>query len=778
MTDFSLAANRRHAPMSILLSAVGKLTTKLGRACAILVLLSSLGLASVAGASEPGPSFERQLLVPATPSVATTPHVKSLFAKELAVLTDQGISPTGAMQAITVQGDIARSGILAKLEAVTGSAFGGAWFEPAAAQLHVGVTSSNSRETAERAIARTGLTPEVVVTPVPTAMPELLTAQRRWDHKLAAMFAREEVRTGIEPQRNAVSVVLGSSVPPVLRAALERAASASKVDISISVRPGQFSVTPNAKTECEKFAKNTAVCNRSITAGVTISGAGICTAGPLAINNKKERVVLTAGHCIGAVGENWSAKEIAGAEKVIGPVEAFANGGVAENEKKGDYADIRIEAGWQTGKPAIPAFAVTTEWLKMNEGGEKTSYPVRGERAPVVKNTNCHEGQTSGESCGEIKMLNVTFIAKKKWKEGQVEDTGANLISESGDSGGPWLFIEPNREALMEGTHSGDVSECVELEKELTGEPFFKTRTECINAAFKEEPTNKGKWERHEYLCNSVGKVEKGPKFFKTTENCEEGELAGEGEIERSPNLHVVYQPLKQPVAGAAEGSLEALKLELLTTANEVLPAAAIKVLPGETFPVTFKLTSGETKIETAGAKKAAITCTADTGTGEFENGGSGTETISYTGCKSSGAGCRSENAKGEKAAVETILATGAKLSVVNLKNAKKELEGGVVTTLPEAVKVVCGVIKVELRGSVLGLITPINKEVLTTETAKLELKQKEGKQEAGECQEPKETCEKLAKEPFEAKLAEKFEGAGVQSTETISLAKMVEVAA
>jgi hypothetical protein len=38
-------------------------------------------------------------------------------------------------------------------------------------------------------------------------------------------------------------------------------------------------------------------------------------------------------------------------------------------------------------------------------------------------------------------------------KEGLVEDEGA--VSESGDSGGPWLFIESNNEVLMEGINVG-----------------------------------------------------------------------------------------------------------------------------------------------------------------------------------------------------------------------------------------------------------------------------------------------------------------------------------
>jgi hypothetical protein len=754
------------------LSGSGRPILNLTRACVVVALTIGAVLAPPAAAQEPGPQLEASLL-PSMQDSLGTPSSPSdaLYAKQLAVLTSKGIPPARAMHALDVQGEVARAGLVSSLQASMAGKFAGVWFEPAQAKLYVGATSSQSAHNAQAAAERAGLSAEVAVAPVRSTMAELLATQKQWDHKLAALFAREEVETGLEPQRNAVSVTLSSLVPAPERAALEREATAADVTVYLTVAEGKVGFTPQAKTECETFTKNNAFCNRSITAGVSI---GACTAGPLAINEKKERVLLTAGHCIGKVGENWSAKEIAGAEKVIGPVIAFANGGAA-GEKKGDYADILIEAGWQTGKPAIPVFAVTAEWKRMNEKKEKTSYPVREERVPVAKNTNCHVGQVSGGTCGEIKMLNVSMAGGGKVAEGLVEDAG-QLISEGGDSGGPWLVFEGN-EALMEGSHVGRVAMCEKLAVELEGPQFFKTQVECSSLSeYPEKVGNKGTWERKAYKCVKAAKVEKGAQFFKTEAECKNNENAGEGEWKREPELHTVYQPLRQPVGGASEGSLEALKLELLTTANEVLPAAAIKVLPGDTFPVTVEMKSGEAKFETLA--KTSMTCTSDVASGEFENGGAGVATITYTGCKSSGVGCRSENAKGEKDAVETILVTKAKLSVVNLKNTKKELAGGIVTTLPETIKALCGLVKDELRGSVLGLITPINKEVLTSETLKLELKQKEGVQEAGECQEPKETCEKLTKEPFEVKLGEKFSGAGVQSTETISLSKMVEVAA
>ena len=694
---------------------------KTAGACAVIAVGAALASASYADASGSegfGPIADSPF--PASGFAAPSTSAGSLLEKERAVLTDQGISPARARQALDVQGKVAQADLPSELQAAMGSAFAGVWFEPAAAQLHVGATSPASRRTAEVVVARTGLTADVTVTPVRSTMAQLLATQKQWNRKLVNLFEQKEVKTGLEPQRNAVFVTLSPSVSSPERAALKREAATADVNVFVDIVSGQSSVMPQAKTECETFKKNEAFCNRSITPGVKIAGAFLCTAGPVAINGKKERVLLTAGHCIEKEKEALSAKEIAGAEKAIGPVENFVYGG-AEGEKKGDYADILIEPGWQTGKPANPVFAVSAEWIKMNEKKEKTSYPVKGERVPVVKNTNCHVGKTSGESCGEISMLNVTFVDEekgvKKFVEGVVEDTGEKLLSESGDSGGPVVFIEePSQEVLMEGTYTGDIYECVQVKGEVEGEQFFKTQTECQNFRYLEKKGNKGSWERKKYTCENVKKIEKGPKFFQSQKNCEEGEKAGEGEWKREPDLHVVYQPLKQPVKGAAEGPLEAYKLELLTTANEVIPASLpdISIALGGAYPLHLKFAdNGKTPtltLETTAGNKL-------TGTGvqlELEVGelsASGKFNALFLHVQNEKEGCSSP---GDKA--EEVLTSG-EFHIVQLPK-----EGdGILISLKE-LEITCGKVKAKVKGSVIAALSAGKEsEELTEIGAKLE---------------------------------------------------------
>ena len=67
---------------------------------------------------------------------------------------------------------------------------------------------------------------------------------------------------------------------------------------------------------------------------------------------------------------------------------------------------------------------------------------MKGQKEPTLNETVCHEGQTSGHSCGEITaapVLGTNFIKAQ----------GGGVFSEPGDSGGPWYYPEANLEVLM-----------------------------------------------------------------------------------------------------------------------------------------------------------------------------------------------------------------------------------------------------------------------------------------------------------------------------------------
>jgi hypothetical protein len=597
----------------------------------------------------------------------TPSRVSPLLAKEMAVLTNQGISPARTIQAIEAQGRVAQADLLSKLEAAMGAAYAGVWFDNAAAQLNVGVTSPASRAKAEQVIARAGLAADVTVTQVRSTMPELLAAQTQWNRRIATLFARNEATAGLEPQHNAVAVTVTSSVPAPELAALKREATAANVNVLVTVVPSaRLDTMPVAgATECNKFETFKAYCNPSITSGVTIAskrvftplaratgksnnnttlngfqeaaiagvgpatgntveGNGIpantsvvakpsrtsltisnnataaeeasfefngklpCTAGPLAIPiaNKRERVLLTAGHCIefaGGTGQEWVSFKRNAEELLIGKASSFVFGGFT-GSLKGDSGYIPIEAvpggGWQSGQANDPVFAGTTEWSVKNP---EPSYPVKGEKATAVGNLACHEGQTSGQSCGVVTQINIPVnYGTGKVVEGlsKVEEsaTTKGLLIESGDSGGPFLFIEANNEVRMEGITSGN------------------------------EGVTKG-----------------------------------------------FYQPLRK-AAGSTKGPLEEYNLELLTTANEVIPPVG-EFKPGT--KQTIKGDSGSATLENSLGTES-VSCTSDNSNGEITGPRTiGAVVIVFSGCRGLGSAgkctAKSTSAKGGEIVTATL---------------------------------------------------------------------------------------------------------------------------
>ena len=745
------------------------------------------------------------------PAQAPSAPVSPLLAKELAVLTDQGISSAHAWRAIDAQGKFAHADLGNGLARAMGSAFGGTWFEPATAQMHVGVTSRASRRAAERVIARAGLAANAMLTTVRSTMDQLIAVQREWNRKLAPLFARQEVTTGIEPQRNAVIVTLGSAVPASQRAALEREAAGAGVNVFVQVAASPDLAPAPAAAECNNFnevAPN-ANCNPSITAGVqierpreitgegtgtshlltttldgfaietlvgvfvgdrvkgpgilegtqvlakptetsvTISRAAtrdevavflfytgsICTAGPAAIplQHRAKRVLVTAGHCILAghgAGSFWFAYNRNAEKLQLGAAGTFQFGGAA-GEGKGDFGEIAIEPApegkWQTSKVNRPVLAVTAEWKKE----EETRYKVKGERRAEAGDTNCHEGRTSGEWCGTIKAINVTYAGVGSVVEGLVSEE--KVIAEEGDSGGPFLFIEANNEVRMEGTvTAGFPPTCTEGTKiGGPGPENFVTEEICLNL---KERLGTGLWKR------SLGEV--------------------------------VWEPLKTSPLKIPEGSLEKLKLELLTTANErIAPEFNAGKLPDKLTTL-----SNESRLETVGGR--LVKCKASKGEGEV---GSATELknilIKFTGCRGKILGeapCKSAGAAAEEIVTKKLKGIPVYIKSKEAGILGESQEAGTPfaefkceSIFPETVKV---------KGALLSKLTPINSSTKTLTLLSNQIKgapfPSEYENENGEKVKAKTETKGEGTEAFG------YEESGWEAAHTLTAAEAVEVEA
>ncbi len=363
-----------------------------------------------------------------------------------------------------VEAEIAQTGVVGKLEDNLGSAFGGVWFEPSAAQLHVGVTSPASRREAEAVAARIGFAAQLTKTSVRSSWAELEAAQERWNERLVDLFASGDVTTAVAPSRNSVLVDLSPSVSSDRRAALESEAAADDVDVSISVKPAsQFESVPSGN--CNAFKFKEAHCNPTFVSGVSIKGEeagkeGYCTAGPVIIRQDRttpakatETFVLTAGHCIkyqGGNGKKWTAfnqsfeaKEIGKSVEHLMPPPAGEGTGL-------DVGVIKDESNYWASAGDPPATADRAEWSATKE--TEPEDVLKGED-PVEEMTVCISGQRSGVQCGTVinpkTTLNVGFTPPEVRT---VKDIAAVKMESGtvgvGDSGGPW-FVQAQREVLL-----------------------------------------------------------------------------------------------------------------------------------------------------------------------------------------------------------------------------------------------------------------------------------------------------------------------------------------
>jgi streptogrisin C len=385
-----------------------------------------------------------------------------------------------ASQAAEAEAALAGTDIVPRMEAALGGAYGGAWFDPAIAQLRIGVTSAQSRQAAAAVAARAGVSEYVTETAVHSSRPQLVAAQEQWNRRLADLFAREEVVTGLQPQHNAVEVEVGPSVSASEREALEREAASSAIDVRVRASRQSLRLEPLAR--CVKFEAGKANCDPTIVAGTSIvSGSIGCTAGPAIVRkpapDTTETLLLTAGHCIedaGGIQKAWYAKNKLGEEKEIGtPVEFVTKNydvGVIKIDKSSVWAE-------KTQTPVIPAYA---SW---SNAVETEPVAVAQQEKPYLASKSCYSGSTSGTKCGEVVEENV----KTKTLKDLYKING--ITAQPGDSGAPVFWGE-----LLPGRVQGLLVARVEG----TAQPLFHSLThafenlggtyELLTGANKERP--------------------------------------------------------------------------------------------------------------------------------------------------------------------------------------------------------------------------------------------------------------------------------------------------
>lgn len=683
----------------------------------------------------------------ASPFTAPTASPASADAGAIAVLTSQGLSPARAGEALAVQNAVARTQFVSKVEGATARAFAGAWFENAAAQLHIGAASPSTRRSDEELVAREGLTGEVTVTPVRSTMAVLVAVQERWNDRLAKLMARGEAMTGLDLPRNAVSVTVSSAVPASERATIKREAANPSVTVLASVAPpDEVRIAPKAVTCEKKFKTKKAYCEKTITSGVGIV---------IKVKNK---------------GKGKSHKTMT--------LDGFAEAALSTVEINDKVEGPGIEAGTTvTAKPTKTSVTISKAATKEEEAEFTFSREPRCTAGPMLIKGYETYLLTAGHCFNEVNNANAKAVTTEVTSEypagGGQKEIGKEVtqyeeaerdFAEVRINPPPSTFTEALPlpvDALMaewekspETPHSVDGVRAKAAEVTMPGQMVCHEGTtsgercgevKAINVAGGPLPT------KHlvEQTSCSLGGDSGGPYFFRT----ETGEVLMMGIEKGGPgdclNAEKVkpeaeecvqpcknyFSPLLDVAGGAGDGILSTFKgQKLLTTANEARKVRIRGPKGGVLVKSKFTITSGAGTFEAKGG--AQVACTADSGTGEDLGAGSGSAKVAFTGCAGFGGKCHTVGA------AEGEIALSADW-VLEFTNGVKD-EVGLLLELTEAT-IECGkncegkvVEKLKLRGTGIGLATPIDEEVIPASKFTITFAQVKGAQSLTEYEEEK----------------------------------------
>jgi hypothetical protein len=153
------------------------------------------------------------------------------------------------------------------------------------------------------------------------------------------------------------------------------------------------------------------------------------------------------------------------------------------------------------------------------------------------------------------------------------------------------------------------------------------------------------------------------------------------------------------------------------------LTAPALAALPEYVghFPMHLTSTGGKVTVETISKIKA--TCKATSDSGEITGPKTGTVTIKLTGCAALGMECATPGAKAGEVVTSTLDTT------LGYINASKKEVGIALSTTGTFTEFACGPATVTVTGSVIGAVTPVDKNLKAGKPFALKFKQSKGKQ-------------------------------------------------
>jgi streptogrisin C len=305
-----------------------------------------------------------------------SPEVLAAMQRDLGLTAQQ---TTSRLVAEAHAGTVER-----QVGASLGDAFGGAWFDPAANKLVVGVTDTGRVDALRAAGAEAKL---------------VTYSAKRLDAAKAALdrMAAPHTVNGwyVDPTSNAVVVeVDGDGADPATQTFLTGARAQGDM-----VRVVHEASAPRLLS--------------NVRGGDAWYGPGYrCSVGFSAVDSSGGKHFVTAGHCT-------------------------ADGGTASGYNQvtlGRINGSHFGTGGDYGKVDVTSSSWSLVGTVNHYGG--SDIVVKGSTEASVGSSICRSGSTSGYHCGTIKAKNQTV----NYSEGTVTGlTRTNVCAEPGDSGGSWV---------------------------------------------------------------------------------------------------------------------------------------------------------------------------------------------------------------------------------------------------------------------------------------------------------------------------------------------------
>lgn len=162
-----------------------------------------------------------------------------------------------------------------------------------------------------------------------------------------------------------------------------------------------------------------------------------------------KRGILTAGHCYDTMYINYGARNVTLSGPVIDKPHK-AGFPTVEQDGISDKYDFQI---WETTGLSVSSTISYVDKNGIPEFPASGTFTLTGVASFLNQKTGmvvCKSGHTTGITCGEITNGNAYRDGVYGWIE--VSKTQQTLISDGGDSGGPWFLYPPGTSTTITGT--------------------------------------------------------------------------------------------------------------------------------------------------------------------------------------------------------------------------------------------------------------------------------------------------------------------------------------